>query len=106
MRIRSVSVVLCLALLTSCQDDKPKGDLPPLHPAKGKVLQNGQPVNGGGVQFRTDPPATELVVSAEVQADDQERDDDERALRPLSMTYSSSSCEAFAPRSRSEPTFT
>src|SRR5947209_4160318 len=69
MRIRIVSSVLILVLLTSCQDDKPKGDLPPLHPAKGKILQNGQPVSGGGVQFRTEPPTTELVVSAEVKVD-------------------------------------
>ncbi|HEX3146999.1 MAG TPA: hypothetical protein VHR66_02890 [Gemmataceae bacterium] len=69
MRIRIVGMVLGLAALTSCQDGKPKGDLPPLHPVKGKVLQNGQPVSGGGVQFRTDPETADLVISAEVTSD-------------------------------------
>ena len=69
MGIRNASLVLALTVLIGCQDDKPKGELPPLHPAKGKVVSNGQPVSGGGVQFRTDPESPDLVVSAEVKAD-------------------------------------
>ena len=69
MAIRNVGMILALIVLIGCQDSKPKGDLPPLHPAKGKVLSNGQPVSGGGVQLRTDPESPDLVVSAEVKAD-------------------------------------
>jgi hypothetical protein len=52
-----------------CNDGKPKGDLPPLHPVKGKVVRNSQPVNGGLVRFHTDPDDPDVVVNAEVKAD-------------------------------------
>ncbi len=58
--------------LAGCSDDKPKGDLPPLHPAKGKVTRGGAPAAGGSVQFKADPPkpgSDDLMVNAEVKAD-------------------------------------
>src|SRR5262245_1588899 len=69
MRIRSLVATLSLAMLLGCQENKPKGDLPPLHPAKGKVVRGGTPVGGGLVQFQTDPAMPDLIVNSEVKPD-------------------------------------
>ena len=56
MRFRGIALLLGLTALTGCPDGKPKGDLPPLHPAKGKVVRGGQPIGGGLVRFFADSP--------------------------------------------------
>lgn len=66
--MRTRLLVIGLAVLVGC-DDKPKGDLPPLHPAKGKVVRGGQPVNGGSVRFQMEPDNPDVLVSAEVKSD-------------------------------------
>ena len=58
--MRTRLLVIGLAVLVGC-DDKPKGDLPPLHPAKGKVVRGGQPVNGGSVRFQMEPDNPEYL---------------------------------------------
>jgi hypothetical protein len=60
---------MALALLAGCDDGKPKGDLPPLHPAKGKVVRGGQPVAGGSVRFQVEPDSPDVLVTAEVTPD-------------------------------------
>jgi hypothetical protein len=60
---------LGLAILTGCPASTPKGDLPPLQPAKGKVLRSGQPVNGGSIKFHDEGASLDLVVGGEVNAD-------------------------------------
>ena len=69
MRTRGLAVALGLAALAGCDGGKPKGELPPLHPATGKVVRGGQPVNGGLVRFFADPEDPDVVVNAEVKAD-------------------------------------
>jgi hypothetical protein len=67
--MRTLSIAIGLVFVAGCQDGKPKGELPPLHPVKGKVVKNGQPVGGGSVRFKIEPDDLDLVVSAEVKAD-------------------------------------
>lgn len=58
--------------LAGCSDDKPKGDLPALHPTKGKVMRGKAPAAGGTIQFKADPPKPESdnwMVNAEVKPD-------------------------------------
>ncbi|WP_020467897.1 hypothetical protein [Zavarzinella formosa] len=58
--------------LSGCSENKPKGDLPPLNPSKGKVMRGGSPVAGGIVQFRAEPAkpgSDDLLVNAEVNAE-------------------------------------
>lgn len=69
MRASRLAVVLGLAVAFGCTDDKPKGELPALHPVKGKVVRGGAPVNGGSVRFHPDPEDLDLVVGGEVKAD-------------------------------------
>ena len=70
MRTRPLALALGLAVVLGCTDGgKPKGDLPALHPAKGRVVRNGQPVNGGSVRFHPDPEDLDLVVGGEVKSD-------------------------------------
>jgi hypothetical protein len=67
--MRTLALVLGLALAAGCDNGKPKGDLPPLHPAKGKVVRAGQPVAGGLVRFHADPDDPDVIVNADVAAD-------------------------------------
>jgi len=70
MRPTLIIALLCLASLSGCKEgDKPKGDLPNLHPAKGKVLRGGQPVNGGSLRLEAEPSTPDILVSAEVKSD-------------------------------------
>lgn len=69
MRPTRLIAALGLALLIGCTAGKPKGDLPPLHPAKGKVVRAGQPVAGGMVRFQPEPDIPDVVVNAEVKPD-------------------------------------
>ena len=69
MRTLRLAVVLGLAVALGCTSDKPTGDLPALHPVKGKVVRGGTPVNGGSVRFHPDPEDLDLVVGGEVQSD-------------------------------------
>ena len=69
MRTRELAVALGLVIALGCTDGKPKGDLPALHPAKGKVVRDGKTVNGGSVRFHPDPEDLDLVVGGEVKAD-------------------------------------
>jgi hypothetical protein len=66
---RRLALVLGLVVALGCTDGKPPGDLPALHPARGKVVRNGQPVGGGMVRFFAQPDDPDLVVNAEVGAD-------------------------------------
>jgi hypothetical protein len=66
---RRCLVVLVLGVLAGCQDGKPKGDLPALHPAHGKVVRGGQPVSGGSVRFQLEPDNPDVLVTSEVKAD-------------------------------------
>jgi hypothetical protein len=61
-------VVLFAVAVAGCQG-KPKGELPPLHPAKGKIVRGGEPVNGGSVRLQSDPDVPDIVVTANVGAD-------------------------------------
>jgi hypothetical protein len=67
--LRPFIVLVGLAVLAGCEDGKPKGDLPPLHPVTGKVVRGGQPVSGGLIQFFADPADPDLVINAEVGPD-------------------------------------
>ena len=58
-----------LALLIGCDGSKPGGDLPALHPARGKVVRGSEPVGGGTVRFFADPDNPDVVTSAEVKTD-------------------------------------
>src|SRR5262249_25187151 len=58
-----------LVVLIGCDEAKPKGDLPPLHPAKGKVVRGGAPVDGGLIQFQAEPANPDLIVNAQVLTD-------------------------------------
>jgi hypothetical protein len=69
MRFRCLSAALGLIVVIGCQEAKPKGDLPPLHPAKGRVVRAGAPVAGGLIQFQTEPASPDLIVNAEVKPD-------------------------------------
>jgi hypothetical protein len=63
------SVVLVLAVLVGCSEPKVQGDLPDLHPVKGKVVRAGQPVSGGEIRFTADGIGNDWVINAEVGAD-------------------------------------
>lgn len=64
---------LLLALLSGCGGGaRPEGELPQLHPARGKVTRSGKPVAGGLVQFRPAASGTEapnLIVTSAVGDD-------------------------------------
>ena len=67
---RRLTLALGLIVALGCTDGtRPKGDLPALHPAKGKVVRNGQPVSGGLVRFFSQPDDPDLVVNSEVGPD-------------------------------------
>jgi hypothetical protein len=68
MRLLAVMSILGLTVLAGC-GDKPKWDLPPLHPVKGSVSRGGAAVNGGVIQFRPEPDLPNIVVNAEVKPD-------------------------------------
>lgn len=63
---RFVMVSLSVIVLVGCPNGKPKGDLPPLHPAKGKLTRGGQAVTGGTVRFIADPEVPDLIVTADI----------------------------------------
>jgi len=69
MGIRGLPATLALAVLIGCQEAKPKGDLPPLYPAKGKVVRGGVPVASGLIQFQSEPPNPDLIVNSVVGPD-------------------------------------
>lgn len=60
---------LVIVLALGCNDNKPKGDLPPLHPAKGRLVRGTLPSGAGEVRFQTDDGSTELLINSEVAAD-------------------------------------
>jgi hypothetical protein len=69
VKIQPILVILGVFVLTGCPGSTPKGDLPTLQPAKGKVLRGGQPVNGGSIKFHAEGGSLDLVVGGEVNAD-------------------------------------
>lgn len=69
MNVRPIAIAFALFALLGCDPGKPKGDLPPLQPAKGKVLRDGQPVNGGSIKFIAENGDLDLVVGGEVNSD-------------------------------------
>jgi hypothetical protein len=69
MRFQSWIPILGLAVALGCDSGKPKGDLPPLHPTKGRVVRGGQPVSGGSLQLQPDPAVPNVTVTAEVKPD-------------------------------------
>ena len=69
MRRHGLAVALGLVVLFGCDGSKPKGELPPLHPATGKVVRGGQPVTGGSLRLQADPEDPDVVVTAEVKPD-------------------------------------
>src|SRR5262245_41723556 len=68
MRVHALTVV-GLVVLFGCDGGKPKGELPQLHPAKGKVVRGGQPVTGGSLRFFADPDDPDVVIGGEVKLD-------------------------------------
>jgi len=62
-------IVLMAILAAGCQNGKPKGELPPLRPAKGKIVRGGEPVGGGSVRFQAEPDVPDIVVTANVGTD-------------------------------------
>jgi hypothetical protein len=70
MKSTHVCTLILLVALVGCQDsNKPKADLPNLHPAKGKVVRGGQAVSGGSIRLEAEPPTPDIIVSAEVKSD-------------------------------------
>jgi len=67
--MRTLGLAAALAVLVGCDGSKPTGDLPPLHPAKGKVVRGSEPVRGGTVRFFADPDNPDVVLNAEVKPD-------------------------------------
>jgi len=72
MRTRLV-LAFFLAVLLGCNGSgRPEGELPQLHPARGKVTRSGQRAAGGFVQFRSNSPdagGNNLLVTSAVGAD-------------------------------------
>ncbi len=66
MRNIACCVVVC-ALLGCDSDNQPK--FSDLHSVHGTLLQAGQPVSGGAVQFKSDPEKPEFLINSEVAAD-------------------------------------
>ena len=66
-------VLLGLALLVGCSGvGRPEGELPELHPARGKVTRSGRAVAGGYVQFSAAEPgdgAGSLMITSVVGED-------------------------------------
>jgi len=70
--LTAAAVAAALLTILGCADDKPTGDLPALHPAKGKVMFGKAPAAGGSVQLKPDPAApggADLVITSSVTAD-------------------------------------
>ena len=69
MRTRTlVCALLAAGLLSGCGSGK-QPDFPDLHPVKGVVKRDGQPVKGGSVQFTPDPDTPEFLINSEVGTD-------------------------------------
>jgi hypothetical protein len=61
---------LALVVLLGCSgSDRPVGDLPELHPVKGKVVRGGEPVSGGELRLSADATGADWVINAEVGPD-------------------------------------
>ena len=73
MRTRLLVCAVCAwlaaGLLSGCGSGAGQPDFPDLHPAKGVIKRDGQPVKGGSVRFTPDPDKPDFVVNAEVGAD-------------------------------------
>ncbi|MCX7699341.1 MAG: hypothetical protein N2039_00540 [Gemmataceae bacterium] len=55
-----------------CGDGKPQGELPPLHPVRGKALRGGTPLTTGLLRFTPSPETLESrdwLITAEINAD-------------------------------------
>ena len=61
--------LVAAGLLSGCGSGAKQPDFPELHPAKGVIKRDGQPVRGGSVRFTPDPDGPDFVVNAEVGAD-------------------------------------
>ena len=69
MMIRRPLLLFLLLLLGCGAADRPEGELPELHQARGRVTRAGQPVAGGFVRFRAALPDTvdgDLIVTSTV----------------------------------------
>lgn len=62
-------IALGLLALAGCSDPKVQGDLPDLHPVKGKVVRGTKAVAGGEVRFTAAGVGADWVINAEVGAD-------------------------------------
>lgn len=72
MTCRMCCVVFVVVWALGCTESKPKGDLPPLFPTKGKVLRGTAPVQGGSIRFVLTPETPEsrdLLIVGEVGQD-------------------------------------
>lgn len=58
-----------VALAAGCGGDKKLGHFPDLHPVKGVVKRDGQPVKGGVVRFVPEPDKPEFLINSEVKDD-------------------------------------
>jgi len=69
MRFRCTLIMFALVALVGCPNGKPKGDLPPLHPVKGKVVRGSLPVSGGSIRFVAEPESPDLMITSDIRSD-------------------------------------
>jgi hypothetical protein len=69
MRTRVLVFLLAAGLLPGCSGGSNQPDWPELHPVKGVVKKDGQPVKGGSVRFTPDPDRPEFAINGQVGDD-------------------------------------
>ncbi|MBY0514206.1 MAG: hypothetical protein K2P78_09890 [Gemmataceae bacterium] len=68
--MRPIAILsLAAALLAGCGGGKDQPPFSDLHPVKGVVMRNGQPVKGGAVRFNPDPDRPGFLINSDVAAD-------------------------------------